>query len=209
MVPVAVNFSPVQFRCCELPAMVERIIQETGLDPNYIILEITETALMQDVEFTRSILKQFKDLGFCIAIDDFGTGYSSLSYLKKFPIDFLKIDISFIKDITTDPDAAAIVTAIISMAHNLGLRTIAEGVETKEQRQILRLLRCDIIPVAAMSGNSGLYGRTRSQGRFSELPYNKDYYLFDGNLVLFKVSITASHYRPPTSGNPYPWRRCE
>ena len=145
MVPVSVNFSPVQFRCCELPAMVERIMQETGMDPNYIILEITETALMQDVEFTRSILKQFKDLGFGIAIDDFGTGYSSLNYLKKFPIDYLKIDISFIKDITTDPDAAAIVTAIISMAHNLGLKTIAEGVETKEQRQILRLLRCDII----------------------------------------------------------------
>jgi diguanylate cyclase (GGDEF)-like protein/PAS domain S-box-containing protein len=145
MVPVSVNFSPVQFRCCELPAMVERIMRETGMDPNYIILEITETALMQDVEFTRSILTQFKDLGFGIAIDDFGTGYSSLNYLKKFPIDYLKIDISFIKDITTDPDAAAIVTAIISMAHNLGLKTIAEGVETKEQRQILRLLRCDII----------------------------------------------------------------
>jgi EAL domain-containing protein (putative c-di-GMP-specific phosphodiesterase class I) len=124
---------------------VERIIGETGLDPHYIILEITETALMQDVEFTRSVLKQFKDLGFGIAIDDFGTGYSSLNYLKRFPIDYLKIDISFIKDITTDPDAAAIVTAIISMAHSLGLKTIAEGVETKEQREILRLLRCDII----------------------------------------------------------------
>jgi diguanylate cyclase (GGDEF)-like protein/PAS domain S-box-containing protein len=145
VVPVSVNFSPVQFRCCELPAMVERIIEETGLDPSHIILEITETALMQDVDFTRTVLTQFKDLGFGIAIDDFGTGYSSLSYLRKFPIDYLKIDISFIKDLTTDPDAAAIVTAIISMAHSLGLKTIAEGVETKEQREILRLLRCDIL----------------------------------------------------------------
>ena len=145
MVPVSVNFSPVQFRCCELPAMVERVMQETGMDPHYIFLEITETALMQDVEFTRTVLKQFKEMGFGIAIDDFGTGYSSLNYLKKFPIDYLKIDISFIKDITTDPDAAAIVMAIISMAHNLGLKTIAEGVETKEQWQILRLLRCDIV----------------------------------------------------------------
>lgn len=145
LVPVSVNFSPIQFRCCELPSMVERVMQETGMDPQYIFLEITETALMQDVEFTRSVLKQFKEMGFGIAIDDFGTGYSSLSYLKKFPIDYLKIDISFIKDIISDPDAAAIVMAIISMAHNLGLKTIAEGVETKEQYQILRLLRCDIV----------------------------------------------------------------
>jgi len=145
VVPVSVNFSPIQFRCCELPTMVERVMNETGMDPRYIFLEITETALMQDVEFTRSVLKQFKEMGFGIAIDDFGTGYSSLNYLKKFPIDYLKIDISFIKDITSDPDAAAIVTAIISMAHNLGLKTVAEGVETKEQYQILRLLRCDIV----------------------------------------------------------------
>ena len=145
VVPVSVNFSPLQFRCCELPTMVERVMHETGMDPRYIILEITETALMQDVEFTRKVLKQFKKMGFGIAIDDFGTGYSSLSYLKKFPIDYLKIDISFIKDIISDPDAASIVMAIISMAHNLGLKTIAEGVETKEQWQILRLLRCDIV----------------------------------------------------------------
>ena len=145
VVPVSVNFSPIQFRCCELPTMVEQVMHETGMDPHYIFLEITETALMQDVEFTRSVLKQFKEMGFGIAIDDFGTGYSSLNYLKKFPIDYLKIDISFIKDITSDPDAAAIVMAIISMAHNLGLKTVAEGVETKEQYQILRLLRCDIV----------------------------------------------------------------
>ena len=145
VVPVSVNFSPVQFRCCDLPATVERIMRETGMDPHYLILEITETALMQDVEFTQLVLKQFKELGFGIAIDDFGTGYSSLNYLKKFPIDYLKIDISFIQNITTDPDAAAIVMAVISMAHNLGLKTIAEGVETKEQKQILRLLRCDIL----------------------------------------------------------------
>jgi diguanylate cyclase (GGDEF)-like protein/PAS domain S-box-containing protein len=145
VVPVSVNFSPIQFRCCELPTMVERVMQETGMDPRYIFLEITETALMQDVEFTRSVLKQFKEMGFRIAIDDFGTGYSSLNYLKKFPLDYLKIDISFIKDITSAPDAAAIVTAIISMAHNLGLKTIAEGVETEAQYRILQMIRCDIV----------------------------------------------------------------
>jgi diguanylate cyclase (GGDEF)-like protein/PAS domain S-box-containing protein len=145
VVPVSVNFSAVQFSWPALVEMVERVIGESGLDPHLFIAEITESALMHDVEYTRTVLNRFKALGMAVSIDDFGTGYSSLSYLKRFPIDNLKIDISFIQEVTTAPDTASIVQAIISMAHSLDLKTIAEGAETKEQVQILRLLRCDII----------------------------------------------------------------
>jgi EAL domain-containing protein (putative c-di-GMP-specific phosphodiesterase class I) len=109
-----------------------------------ITLEITESALMQDTEFTKLVLNKLKAAGFSISIDDFGTGYSSLSHLKKLPVDNLKIDISFIREIANDPDTASIVTAIIGMAHTMNLKTIAEGVETEEQWKILRLLRCDL-----------------------------------------------------------------
>ena len=90
------------------------------------------------------VLKRLKSIGVSLSIDDFGTGYSSLSYLKKFPVDFVKIDQSFVKDVATDPDATSLVTAIISMAHSLNLKTIAEGVETEDQWKILRLLKCDM-----------------------------------------------------------------
>lgn len=144
VVPVSVNFSSVQFRHKELAVTVGKMIERFGLDPKLLTLEITESAFMKDIEFTASALKKLKEIGTSISIDDFGTGYSSLSYLKRFPVDTLKIDISFIRDIATDPDAASIVTAIISMAHTLNLKTIAEGIETEEQWKILRLLRCDM-----------------------------------------------------------------
>ena len=99
---------------------------------------------MQDLETTSSVLRQLKDIGVSISIDDFGTGYSSLSYLKRFPVDNLKIDISFIREMVKDPDSASIVMAIVNMAHTLQLKTIAEGVETEEQWKFLRLLRCDM-----------------------------------------------------------------
>ena len=99
---------------------------------------------MKDQEFAITVLRRLKKLGVSIAIDDFGTGYSSLSYLKLFPVDYIKIDQSFVKDVATDPDTTALVTAIITMAHSLGLMTIAEGVETEEQWKILRLLKCDM-----------------------------------------------------------------
>ena len=142
--PVSVNVSSVQFRHKDLPEMVERIIKEFSLNPRLLTLEITESTFMQDIEFTNSVLKKLKERGISISIDDFGTGYSSLSYLKRFPVDNLKIDISFIRDIATDQDTASIVTAIIAMAHTLNLKTIAEGVETEEQWKFLRLLRCDM-----------------------------------------------------------------
>jgi len=145
VVPVSVNLSLIQFRQKDLAEMVKKIIEEFGLNTSLLTLEITESAFMQDIDFTRSVLETLKGIGCSISIDDFGTGYSSLAYLKRFPVDNLKIDISFIREIATDPDTASIVTAIIGMAHALNIKTIAEGVETEEQWTILRLLRCDMI----------------------------------------------------------------
>ena len=144
IVPVSVNLSLIQFRQKNLAEMVKKIIGEYGFYPSLLTLEITESAFMQDLEFTNTILKTLKDIGCSVSIDDFGTGYSSLAYLKRFPIDNLKIDISFIREITVEPDTASIVTAIINMAHALNLETIAEGIETEEQWKFLRLLKCDM-----------------------------------------------------------------
>jgi diguanylate cyclase (GGDEF)-like protein len=145
VVPVSVNMSLVQFRQKNLVEMVKRVMGECGFYPSLLTLEITESAFMQDIEFTRSVLAAMKEIGCSISIDDFGTGYSSLAYLKRLPIDNLKIDISFIREMAKDPDSTSIVTAIIGMAHTLNMKTIAEGVETEEQWKILRLLRCDLV----------------------------------------------------------------
>ncbi|MEK6655803.1 MAG: EAL domain-containing protein [Nitrospirota bacterium] len=144
VVPVSVNLSLIQFRQKDLAEMITKAAEDCGLAPKLITLEITESALMQDMEFTNLVLNKLREAGFFISIDDFGTGYSSLSHLKKLPVDNLKIDISFIREIANDPDTASIVTAIIGMAHTMNLKTIAEGVETEEQWKILRLLRCDL-----------------------------------------------------------------
>ncbi len=144
VVPVSVNLSLIQFRQKELIERVKKALREIAFHPSLLTLEITESAFMQDIEYTNSVIKTIKDIGISISIDDFGVGYSSLAYLKRFPIDNLKIDISFIREITTDPDTASIVTAIIAMAHALNLKTIAEGIETAEQWKFLRLLRCDM-----------------------------------------------------------------
>ena len=144
VVPISVNMSLVQFRQKDLADTVKRIMGECGFYPSLLTLEITESAFMQDVEFTSSVLKKLRDIGISVSIDDFGTGYSSLAYLKRFPVDNLKIDISFIREMTRDPDSASIVMAIINMAHTLNLKTIAEGIETEEQWKFLRLLRCDM-----------------------------------------------------------------
>jgi EAL domain-containing protein (putative c-di-GMP-specific phosphodiesterase class I) len=122
---------------------VKRALDETGLEPGYLDLELTESALMQDPELAVAILEVLKRMGVRLAIDDFGTGYSSLSYLKKFPVDAVKIDQSFIRDITSNPDDAAISGAVVAMAHSLKLTVIAEGVETLEQLEFLKLLNCD------------------------------------------------------------------
>ena len=145
VVPVAVNFSSLQFKQQGFAAHLSETVRKAGIDPRLLTCEITESTFMEDVAYTREILESIQGLGMSVSIDDFGTGYSSLSYLKRLPVNNLKIDISFIRQIADDPDDATIVSTIISMAHQLGLNTIAEGVETTEQWKIMRLLRCDMI----------------------------------------------------------------
>jgi len=140
---MAVNVSAMQFRDEYFLEGVSSILKETGLDPKYLELELTETALITRPEFTASILKTLKAIGVRVAVDDFGTGYSSLSYLSRLPIDALKIDQSFVHQITTASGETAIVAAIISMAQNLNLRVIAEGVETIEDLAFLQAHKCD------------------------------------------------------------------
>jgi EAL domain-containing protein (putative c-di-GMP-specific phosphodiesterase class I) len=141
--PIAVNLSPRQFRQAGLVETVARCLGEHGWPGNLLELEITEGVLMQQTADTLNILEALNRLGVSLAIDDFGTGYSSLSYLKRFPVDFLKIDQSFVRDITVDPDDAAIVTAIIGMSHSLGLTVVAEGVENASQLAFIRDAGCD------------------------------------------------------------------
>ncbi|MBP1931674.1 putative bifunctional diguanylate cyclase/phosphodiesterase [Ammoniphilus resinae] len=140
---MSVNLSARQFRQADIDVLVARVLKETGLDPQYLDLEITENMSMFDVDMTTEILQKLKRLGVSISIDDFGTGYSSLNYLKRFPIDSLKIDQSFVHDIHSDTDDAAIVKAILAMAHSLDLKVVAEGVETERQLSFLKEQRCD------------------------------------------------------------------
>jgi diguanylate cyclase (GGDEF)-like protein/PAS domain S-box-containing protein len=142
---VAVNVSSRQFVEGDLEAEVRASIARHNVDPTLLELELTESALMSNAERTIKVLSNLKALGIKIAIDDFGTGYSSLAYLKRFPIDKLKIDIAFVRDITINPDDAAIALAIISMAHSMKMQVIAEGVETRAQLAYLRRHRCDEI----------------------------------------------------------------
>ncbi|HEU4373091.1 MAG TPA: bifunctional diguanylate cyclase/phosphodiesterase, partial [Telluria sp.] len=135
-VPVSVNLSARQFSE-NIVATVGRILAETGLEPRLLELELTESASMEDPKKTFEILRQLKDMGVQLAIDDFGTGYSNLNYLKRFPVDKLKLDQSFVKDITADPDDLSIARAVIAMAHGLRLTVIAEGVETPGQLALL------------------------------------------------------------------------
>jgi diguanylate cyclase (GGDEF)-like protein len=142
---VAVNLSARQFQQADLAEHVRRALRDTGLPPHCLELEITETNAMQNTDVTVRTFGELKALGVRISIDDFGIGYSSLGTLKRLPIDTLKIDRSFIRDITTDPDDAAIVTAVIAMAHTLKLRVVAEGVDTEEQLTFLRGYGCDLM----------------------------------------------------------------
>jgi diguanylate cyclase (GGDEF)-like protein/PAS domain S-box-containing protein len=141
-VPVAVNISAVEFRHKDFVDGVALILQETGMAPGYLELELTESILMHDFDSSVLVLDALKAMGVRLAIDDFGTGYSSLSYLKRFPIDTLKIDQSFVHDIVTDVDDATIVSAVIGMGKNLKQRVIAEGVETQEQLAFLQTQHC-------------------------------------------------------------------
>lgn len=141
--PIAVNVSMEQFRRADIVAVVAGVLEETGLDPRWLELELTESAVMDNTEDNIVVLRRLKDLGVLLSVDDFGTGYSSLSYLRQFPIDVLKIDRSFVIDLPDDSDAATIVTTIVHMSRSLGLKLIAEGVETEPQLSFLRMLGCD------------------------------------------------------------------
>jgi EAL domain-containing protein (putative c-di-GMP-specific phosphodiesterase class I) len=142
-VRVAVNLSPRQFMHRHLIDDIMKVLQETKCDTRYVELEITEGTVMHNAQHAIALLERLKAMGVRIAIDDFGTGYSSLAYLKRFPIDSLKIDRSFVADVPLDPGNTAITQAIIAMAHKLGLKVIAEGVETAEQLAFLREHGCE------------------------------------------------------------------
>jgi EAL domain-containing protein (putative c-di-GMP-specific phosphodiesterase class I) len=140
---VAVNVSARQFQQKDFLKSVAQIVDETAISPSLLELEITESSIMPNADQVVVLLSELKLMGIRIAIDDFGIGYSSLGYLKRLPIDRLKIDRTFVSDATSDPDDAAIVMAIITLAHNLRLKVMAEGVETDEQLRFLHLLKCD------------------------------------------------------------------
>ncbi|MHB1145730.1 MAG: putative bifunctional diguanylate cyclase/phosphodiesterase [Thiobacillus sp.] len=169
-ISISVNLSPIQFRYTGLVSSVADALTQAGLDPAYLELELTESFVMHDAERINIAMQSLKALGVDIAVDDFGTGYSSLSYLKRFPVDRLKVDKSFVRDIDSDPDDAAIVRAIITLGHALGLKVVAEGVETSAHLEFLQLNGCDELqgyyfsrPVPAAGMEALLHGLANGQ----------------------------------------------
>jgi EAL domain-containing protein (putative c-di-GMP-specific phosphodiesterase class I) len=144
-VPVAINLSARQFRQADLAEAISRIVRTSGVDPHLLEFELTESLLMADPEAAAATLAAIKGQGMRLSVDDFGTGYSSLAYLKRFPLDTLKIDRAFVRDLPGDHDDAAITQAVISLAHHLGLSVVAEGVETGAQLRALQGYECDTI----------------------------------------------------------------
>jgi EAL domain-containing protein (putative c-di-GMP-specific phosphodiesterase class I) len=140
---ISVNLSARQFAHPELVGVVASALRETGTDPATLRLEITESVLMEEAGSTHVALRELRDLGVRLSIDDFGTGYSSLTYLKRFPVDELKVDRSFVDGLGSDAEDTAIVAAVVNLAHTLDLRVVAEGVETEAQSRLLRELGCD------------------------------------------------------------------
>ena len=160
--PIAVNVSAVEFRDKGFAERVRTVLSETGLEARYLELELTEGVLMEDAETMVSVLQELKMMGVLLAVDDFGTGYSSLSYLRQFPIDVLKIDQSFVHQITSDPDDSTIVSAIINMGKSLKHLVVAEGIETREQRAYLQAQRC-------AEGQGYLFSAPLTAARFGHL----------------------------------------
>ena len=140
---MGVNVSTRQLTTVTVVETVTQILRDSGLSPSQLELEITESAIMQDDEATIGALEGLRKMGISLALDDFGTGYSSLSYLRRFPINQVKIDRSFVQEIPTNADDMALTTAIIAMAHSLGMTVVAEGVETAAQEEFLRDAGCD------------------------------------------------------------------
>ncbi len=140
---ISVNISARQFRRPGLDSLVAHLVARSGIDPALLELELTESMLMQDPEETMATLLRLKRYGVRLSIDDFGTGYSSLAYLQRFPIDALKIDRAFVSDASSSPEESAITLAVINLGHSLGLKVVAEGVETAAQLEFLRAHGCD------------------------------------------------------------------
>ncbi len=140
---VAINISARQCQCPGFPDVVGRILDESGVNPEWLIFEITETAIVNEEEQNLGTLRQLRNMGIHLSIDDFGTGFSSLSYLKRFPVDAIKIDRFFMRDVPSDPESRALVKAIVAMAESLNLSVVAEGIETESQLDFLRLLKCN------------------------------------------------------------------
>lgn len=161
VVPLAINISAIEFNQYRFAERIQRILRETGVDASYIQIELTESLLMHDSEASVNTLKELNSMGIKLAIDDFGIGYSSLSYLRRFPVQILKIDQSFVRDITTDVDDATIVTAVIGMGKNLNLKILAEGVETDAQLDYLRAGGCD-------SAQGFYFSQPLSAGHFAD-----------------------------------------
>jgi EAL domain-containing protein (putative c-di-GMP-specific phosphodiesterase class I) len=141
--PIAINLSARQFQQQDLDSIIGETLRATNIDPRLLEFELTESVLMKEAEMAANALQNLKAFGVQISMDDFGTGYSSLAYLKRFPLDVLKIDRAFIRDVTTDPDDATITVAMIKLAHSLGLKVVAEGVETRAQLEFLIRHGCD------------------------------------------------------------------
>jgi len=159
---VSVNLSPRQLQQPDLVESVARVLRETGADPAALVLEITESALLDDSEATLAALTGLHNLGLRLAIDDFGTGYSALSYLQRFPISVLKIDRSFIQGMARSGERSALVRAILALGQALGLNVVAEGIETNEQREQLQALGCDL-------GQGYLFARPVPRQAFDDL----------------------------------------
>jgi EAL domain-containing protein (putative c-di-GMP-specific phosphodiesterase class I) len=144
-VPVAVNVSAVQLRQEDLASEVQKVLADTRLEPNYLVLELTDSVMIPDVQSVKDIVSEIHRIGVRITLDNFGTGYSSLSYLHRFPIDTLPVARSFVREITSDDNDAAIVRATVGLARSLGMKILTKGVETEEQLALLRAWGCDMM----------------------------------------------------------------
>jgi EAL domain-containing protein (putative c-di-GMP-specific phosphodiesterase class I)/CheY-like chemotaxis protein len=202
--PVAVNLSARQFQQKDLESAVRYVFSESGVDPSLIQFELTESLLMKDPEAAARTLRGLKRAGAKISVDDFGTGYSSLAYLKRFPIDALKIDRAFIRDVTTDPEDAAITLAIIGLAHGLRLRVVAECVETESQLNFLSTHACDEMqgyyfaePAAAAEIEVMLRAGRRLRRSVAEIPAKPPVLLLDDSeqdLLLLEEILRADGF---------------
>ncbi|WP_414530607.1 putative bifunctional diguanylate cyclase/phosphodiesterase [Nodularia chucula] len=165
---ISVNLSARQFEQPNLVELVSQILHETGMDAAYLELEVTESFLMADINSSMKILRELRELGISLALDDFGTGYSSLSYLKRFPVNMLKIDRSFVQDVTSNPDSAAVTDAIIALAKNLRLNITAEGIETQEQVHYLQKRGCE-------EGQGFYFSRPQPAETITEILKNREW----------------------------------